>query len=546
MRRMLKEEPWPEEAVVEAALAREALPSDANGLNAMAWPLVDSESGKSVYGGEIRGLLLARRAVTAASAVELPAMLDTLAHALFRCGRLDEALAEADRAVAEAGESSSAELSVSRESLRKAVASWRPEGEGSTLPEHRRNAEELPARIAQLEQGITDRRTWEFDAGEDTWWQAQLARLVSEIQEFEDAERGGLFSNGVSEPHGWGIPRRAEFARTIRLRSLESDDARRRWQQAIAAMGTNIRYAGLALSPQIGLLPIGEDPDSHLQEFAHLATGEPAERGADGRIVLKEETGLVLVLVPGGTFPMGAQKQDPSGANYDPNASPNESPVRDVALSSFFLSKYETTQAQWLRAMGKNPSTYNPTTRMDGKYLTGLHPVEQVSWNDATRFLERVELLLPTEAQWEYGARAGTTTPWWTGAEKESLRGAANLRDAHALSHGFSAVQSSEPWLEDGFTVHAPVGSFRANGFGLHDVVGNLCELCREHYGRYDLPVREGDGERIGTTLVSRMIRGSSYFSGSGLARAAARADVTPDYRDFTMGFRPALAITPP
>jgi len=366
---------------------------------------------------------------------------------------------------------------------------------------------------------------------------------VARLKDFEDEGSGGLFSAGVSDPHGWGVPRRAEFASTIRLRSIEAPEAQARWREAIAASANS---ADLALAPELGLLPIGEDPDSRLLEFADLATGEPPARGPDGKLVLKEETGLVFVLLPGGTFRMGAQRVDPDGPNYDAKAEVNESPVRDIVLRPFFLSKYEMTQAQWERCTGMNPSTYNQTFAVGGQYLSGLHPVEQVAWNDATRVLSRLGLTLPTEAQWEYGARAGTSTPWWTGAEKESLRGAVNLRDAYAQAHGFAATATTETWLDDGFAMHAPVGSFRANAFGLHDTAGNVWEMCREPFGRYDLPVREGDGERIGTTLAGRMIRGSSYFAGALAARASARFDVTPDYKDFSIGLRPARALTRP
>ena len=94
--RMLGLEPWPAEADVEAQLAQEALPSDANGLNALARPLVDPD--KPVYGEEMKGLLLARRAVAAASEEERALVGDTLAWANFRLGRLDQAVAEARRA----------------------------------------------------------------------------------------------------------------------------------------------------------------------------------------------------------------------------------------------------------------------------------------------------------------------------------------------------------------------------------------------------------------------------------------------------------------
>src|SRR5262249_25075170 len=159
------------------------------------------------------------------------------------------------------------------------------------------------------------------------------------------------------------------------------------------------------------------------------------ERGADGRLVMKDGTGIVFVLIPAGRFWMGAQAASPSGRNVDPQADANESPVHEVSLDAYFLSKYEMTQDQWLRLAGKNPSLYSPGDGINGKLVTLLHPVENVSWIDCTIVLSRLALELPTEAQWEYGARAGTSTPWWTGSEKTSLRGAGNLADAYSKRH---------------------------------------------------------------------------------------------------------------
>src|SRR6185503_3453921 len=185
----------------------------------------------------------------------------------------------------------------------------------------------------------------------------------------------------------------------------------------------------------------------------------------DGTLVLKEETGLVFVLLPGGTLRMGAQKSDPNGASYDPESEGNEGPIQEVALSPFFMSKYEMTQGQWLRFTGKNPSRYDPRSEFGGHRSTLLHPVEQVSWTTCSEVLSRMDLLLPTEAQWEYAARAGTLSVWWTGDVKESLAGAANVADSFCRKNGGPSVWVYEDWLDDGYSVHAPVGSYAPNAF---------------------------------------------------------------------------------
>src|SRR5206468_3204137 len=146
---------------------------------------------------------------------------------------------------------------------------------------------------------------------------------------------------------------------------------------------------------------------------------------------LKESTGLIFVLLPGGTFQMGAcrpgEGRDEDQPNVDAGAEKEESPIHTVTLAPFFLSKYEMTQGQWQRIVGRNPSMYLPGSRYGDKTVTWLDPVEQVSWNDCNKWIGRLGLLLPTEAQWEYGNRAGTTTPMWCGSKKESLASTANV-----------------------------------------------------------------------------------------------------------------------
>jgi formylglycine-generating enzyme required for sulfatase activity len=254
---------------------------------------------------------------------------------------------------------------------------------------------------------------------------------------------------------------------------------------------------------------------------------------------------MVLVLLPGGTFLMGAQRTDPKGPNYDPGAASNESPVHEVTLSSFFLSKYEMTQGQWQRIMGENPSYWN---EQDSEPWIGanalVHPVESVSWHDCTEALMRVGLLLPTEAQWEYGARGATDTPCWTGSKRQSLKGAANLADA-SDSRTFSE-KFSEEWLDDGFGLHAPVGSFRCNAFGLHDVAGNVWEWCRDLFAGYELEVAEKD--ELQKDLAqdgppNRVNRGGGFDNPAVYARSAFRGRILPEDRSYSLGVRAARAL---
>src|SRR5262249_5630224 len=155
-------------------------------------------------------------------------------------------------------------------------------------------------------------------------------------------------------------------------------------------------------------------------------------------------------------------------------------------------------------------------------------PVDQVSYEECRRTLARLGLMLPSEAQWEYAARGGTSTPWWTGDDSARLKEAANLAD-RSFGNAYVSVKSVEDW-DDGFSVSAPVGTFKANGFGLPDPVGNVWEWCRDHFGSYRDEIAPGDGERIVPgDARRRVIRGGSFYVLAVSARSANRDLATPE-----------------
>ncbi|MCA8958962.1 MAG: SUMF1/EgtB/PvdO family nonheme iron enzyme [Planctomycetes bacterium] len=220
----------------------------------------------------------------------------------------------------------------------------------------------------------------------------------------------------------------------------------------------------------------------------------------------------------------------------DPEATSYEGPCHEVAIEPFFISKYEMTQAQWSRFVGENPSNY-----ADDREMIELdNPVERVSWYDAQVQLGRMMLRLPTEAEWEYAARAGSRTPWWTGADEHSLRGAANLRDL-TFKRDSNYLGDVIEWLDDGALFHGVVGSWRANPWGLHDVHGNVWEWTATAAHQYDAdqPFERDDPYAI--------CRGGSFYSEfASLARSANRIVVTKDYRGWEYGLRPAKSIERP
>jgi formylglycine-generating enzyme required for sulfatase activity len=430
------------------------------------------------------------------------------------------------------------------------------EGEDTEAKAHKaRQIEKVIAEIEQskpvLEEAVQKRRTWRFPDKQTQWQHDTLAGLVEELRSFLDPDPmiGTLRS----------VEERLAFARRIEERSIAGTEAAAKWAEVIGDIAKLKVYDGLQLAPQLGLVPLHRDPCSGLWEFWHLQTGTRPEPNPDAEAVnpwiLTEDTGLVFVLLPGGTFWMGAQRRDPEGHNYDPHARFNERPVHEVTLAPFFISKYEMTQGQWQRFTGTNPSRYGPDWiwKGDPRGRTVLqqnqpwNPVEQVSWPDCRDILGRLGLVFPTEAQWEYAARAGTDSPWWTGSEKESIGavGAGNLADGGARKGWANCPWGTvEEWLDDGWSTHAPVGSLRPNAFGLHDTIGNVWEWCRDGFAGYDTAADPGDGFRKAISYDHRMTRGGSHRNIAINARSAFRNNATPGDRNHNLGVRPARAIS--
>ncbi len=400
----------------------------------------------------------------------------------------------------------------------------------------------------ELESRVSERRDWQFpeERGAAHRWNTLLTKLIEELEGLIDPKTGLLSDaeDALSPKHGMSVPRRIAFAELLRDRFAAGGEFDNRWRTALP----DIReaYPGLALAPQMGLVPIGPDPDSGLWEFWHVASGTEPHRDRDsGHLRMEESSGVVLVLLPGGKFLMGAQT-NPSMPNFDPQANWNEAPVREVSLSAFFLSKYEMTQGQWVRMRGSNPSFHQPT---GDDVPTLLHPVEVVSWIDCMTWLPRIGLSLPSEAQWEYGARGGTQTPWWAGQERESLRErhAANLAD-QALGRQDPRWPNIKDWpeLDDGYAAQAPVGTYSANPFGLHEVAGNLWEWCLDGEDS-DFSIQSPDVDPLSpwARAVSRYYRGGAYYDMAALARSANRNGGKPSFVDEALGLRPARALEP-
>lgn len=368
------------------------------------------------------------------------------------------------------------------------------------------------------------------------------------------------------------VERRLSWARRLGALSQRHPLAAVTWDEARAAIRSadgrtaHRAYAGLDLpltdDQVLGLVPIGCNPDTLLWEFYELRSAWDGEQdpatieiprhterdGRRGHIQVGEETGIVLVLLPGGRFHMGSQSTDPQGPNYDADAGSNEGPVHEVTLAPFFVARHELTQAQWRRLSGgQTPSAHGAGSEdLVGGTITWSHPVEMVDWAMASTLMMQHGLTLPTEAQSEYALRAGTVTPWWTGPDRDSLRGIANIADGSAKAAGAAWTEIQEwPEFEDGYMLHAPVDALQPNPFGLHHAHGNVWEWCADAFGSYALPVRSGDGMRevpAGATSF-RVPRGGAFTSGARAARSAYRRDYTPTLRYLSLGLRAARQL---
>ncbi len=381
------------------------------------------------------------------------------------------------------------------------------------------------------------------DDAENQWRHDTLTELVSGLMVLthEDPRVGAIAS----------IKERINTAQTIRKATI--DDHQEAWDEAIAFIQDVEEcpvYQGLELVPQIDLIPIGQDPESGLWEFVHHQTGEIPERDEDGELSIEHTMGLIFVLIPGGTSFMGSQAKSATEPNFDPATEGDETPVHEITLAPYFLSKFEMTQFQWEKLTGETPSftgpkEFNPSWSRRRKPRLRLHPVEQISWEDCKRVLVQVGLDLPTEAQWEYAARAGTGTRYWCGEDAASLDGAANIADEFAKAHGGPAGWFFEVGIDDGETIHGPIGQYRPNPFGLHDMIGNVFEWCLDRHSGYTIVPTEGAGERSNAANSTRIYRGGSFANLAIEARSADRASAAPDNRAGERGVRPARAISP-
>lgn len=235
-------------------------------------------------------------------------------------------------------------------------------------------------------------------------------------------------------------------------------------------------------------------------------------------LFVDERTGIVFVRVPGGCFRMGSDHAS------------DEQPVHEVCVhenADFLIGQYEVTQGEWQAVTGSNPSASKQGDRF---------PVENVSWNDIQAFIERLNAegaghyRLPTEAEWEYAARAGSEGAYSWGDDPPAcdrqLRNGANF-----AAPGCAGATEA-------------VGSYQANPFGLHDVHGNVWEWVEDVYRADAYLHHERNDPAITDGGTHRVFRGGSWLYPADAMRLSNRDHHTPNFNFSHLGFR--LIYQPP
>jgi formylglycine-generating enzyme required for sulfatase activity len=251
---------------------------------------------------------------------------------------------------------------------------------------------------------------------------------------------------------------------------------------------------------------------------------------------LSDNGNLDMVFIKGGTFTMGSPEDEAERLD-------REGPQHDVTLPDFFMGKYQVTQEQWQIVstypqvnveMKPNPSSFK------GKNL----PVEQVSWHEAVEFCDRLSqhsgrtYSLPSEAQWEYACRGGTTTPFAFG---------------HTLSTDLANYNGNSTYAEGPKGEYRKqtiaVGCFPANAFGLYDMHGNVYEWCLDHWhDSYEGAPIDGTAwlEKSSDADAARIMRGGTWIGSPRWCRSAYRVNDAAGARFGNLGFRVVVASALP
>ncbi len=245
------------------------------------------------------------------------------------------------------------------------------------------------------------------------------------------------------------------------------------------------------------------------------------------------EVVLEMVSIPKGSFLMGSPEDEPERLE-------SEGPQHEVNINLFFIGKYPVTQAQW-RAVAALPQVSRELKLNPSRFQGDNRPVEQISWLDAVEFCDRLsqhtgkEYRLPSEAEWEYACRAGTTTPFHFG--ETITTDLANYNGRYTYGAGAEGTYRQKT---------TPVGSFGvANAFGLYDMHGNVWEWCLDHWhSNYEGAPTDGSAWLTEGENSPRLLRGGSWHNNPRNCRSACRFRDSPDLSNGVVGLRVVCAAS--
>jgi formylglycine-generating enzyme required for sulfatase activity len=329
--------------------------------------------------------------------------------------------------------------------------------------------------------------------------------------------------------------------------------ARVRWKKANQRSTTpnpppqqsqqNTRSAATPKPPEPPPKP--KQPSFSFEIITVDATGRETQRKPGTANYFREDLGdgiaLDMVQIPGGRFMMGAAKTGLLGKKEE-GASDDEFPQHEVTIAPFWMGKFTVTQAQW-KAVSSFSKVKVDLNSDPSNFKGANRPVEQVSWEDAIEFCDRLSrktgktFSLPSEAQWEYACRAGTTTPFHFGetitTDLANFQGTDWEYNGTTYPGNYAKAPKGEYRQQ---TIY--VGSFPPNAFGLYDMHGNVWEWCLDTWhGSYDRAPSNGSAW-VGKDEKYRLIRGGSWYSIPHHCRSAHRNYLAPADRDGDLGFR--------
>jgi len=298
-----------------------------------------------------------------------------------------------------------------------------------------------------------------------------------------------------------------------------------------AGIDSDPRFAAIhGLKPQMGLIPLGRNAAGFF-EFAVAESGlvdaRPQSRPKQAHAA------AILVLLPGGTLKFDP-RVDPASLEPDPDV------LVTTQVGPYFIGKHEINQFQWRLQMGRNPSFGKAGDLVDAEF-DDRHPVENVTWIVCAEFCKRLGVRLPTQDEWELAARAAGGLEYGDSARREDLEHHENLCDRTHIEQTNRKV-GFMPWY-DRYWAHAPVGSFKPNSFGLHDMLGNVSEWCDDRWFAIRRPSDQTSPDYSEETEGRRVYRGANYMETDREASCRNFRGRDPEGKTPQLGLRIARSI---